>query len=431
MNNKVTELLENKLMPIAVKMNQNRYLASIRDGFLVSVPFIIFGSICVIVPNLPYLNKIIGDSGVENIGSYLGHASLITMNLTALIIAFSIAYNLGRRYEVNSLYAGFISLMSFFMITPFSLTVEGKVIDGIIPMQYMGAQGMFVAMITSILATEIFRFVIKKGWTIKMPNGVPKAVTESFSSLIPLIITLISFFIIKIVFQYTGWGNAHEFIYKVLQTPLMGLGNNLFSVLIATTFIQLFWFFGLHGTIIVYSVIDPIWMSLSQQNFDAINAGGEAVNIINKQFIEVFYNGLGGPGGIIAVTIILLFIAKSKQLKQLGKLAAPADLFNVMETVVFGLPVVMNPIVLIPFILCPLVTNIITYFSMKLGLVPIAHIAIPWTVPPILSGILATESIAGGILQLINIVVAILIWLPFVLILDKQKLELEKKQENK
>ncbi|GAA0735968.1 PTS sugar transporter subunit IIC [Clostridium oceanicum] len=423
MESKVIGLLEKKLMPIANKMNRNKFLASVKDGFLITVPIIIFGAICTIIPSLPYLNKVIGETGVDTLRGLLGHASSITMNLTALIISFSIAYNLCRRYKVDSLFGGFIGLLSFLMLIPFSTEVEGKIIEGVIPVSSLGAQGMFLAMIASIFSAIIYKTIVKKGWTIKMPEGVPEAVSRSFSSLIPMTITLAAFLLIRIGFTYTGYKDALTFIYQILQIPLMGLGNNLISTLIAVFFINLFWFFGLHGTIIVYSVLDPIWMSLSQQNFDLIASGQQATNVINKQFIETFFNGLGGPGGIFGVVLILLFICKSKQLKELGKLSAPANLFNVMETVAFGLPVVLNPTVIIPFILCPLITTTIAYFATISGLVPIATVAVPWTVPPIINGIVATGSLAGGILQIVNIAIAFIIWLPFIKSLDRQALK--------
>ena len=230
---------------------------------------------------------------------------------------------------------------------------------------------------------------------------------------------------IRFLYTLTSYKNALDFVYTVFQIPLLKMNNNIFSFIIAVILVQLFWFLGIHGNQLVGSIMYPIWGALSQENFDLVAAGKEPLNVINRQFFDIFFNGMGGPGGLLAVLIILLFFCRSQQLKSLGKLSAPADIFNVMETIAFGMPIVLNPLILIPFIITPVITTTISYFAMVSGLVPIAVNAIPWTTPPILNGILATNSLAGGILQLINIVIAFFIYLPFMRLIDKKMLEKE------
>lgn len=254
-----------------------------------------------------------------------------------------------------------------------------------------------------------------------MPEGVPEGVSKSFSSLIPITFTLTIFLLIRILFSFTTFETVQNFIFTVIQKPLTSLGSGLAATIIAVLIIQLFWFFGLHGQIIVNSIMDPIWMTLSLENLEAFNAGLERPNIVNNQFIDTFIVGMGGTGMTMAVILGIFFITKSKQLRQLGKLGGAPSIFNVNEPIIFGLPIVMNPFIIIPWLLSPVIVTIVTYFSMATGLVPVSTgVHVPWTTPIFIGGMLVTNSIAGGILQLVNLAIVVLIWIPFLAILDKQ-----------
>ena len=261
-----------------------------------------------------------------------------------------------------------------------------------------------------------------------MPQGVPDAVSRSFSSLIPITLTLTVFLIIRILFSLTPYETVQNFIYTVLQEPLTALGSGLAATIVAVILIQIFWFFGLHGQIIVNSVFDPIWYTLNNQNLEAFQHGQALPNIITKQFVDSFLVGMGGSGMTLAVVILIFIIGRSRQIKELGKLGGPAGIFNVNEPIIFGLPIIMNPLVLIPWIIAPVVVTIVTYFSMATGLVPKpAGIIVPWTTPIVLNGFLATGNAwQGGVLQLVNLLIVMAIWWPFLKVLDKNYYEKEK-----
>lgn len=430
----IMNFLDRHLMPIADKLNNNKYLTALREGFMLSLPLIIFGSIFVVISNLPYLDKILGTAGLNQLKTLLGAASNSTMSIMTLFVVFGIAHSLSKQYKVDGVYGAAVAVASFIILTPTTLQF-GKtakdVVDGVIPLDRLGAKGMFVGIIASFIAVEIYRKVIQKNWTIKMPEGVPDAVSKSFSSLIPAFITLTLFLIVRIAFTFTPWNNIHDFIYKIIQVPLMALGSGLVATLIAIFFIQLFWFFGLHGQIIVNSVLDPIWRALSLENFQAYQAGAKHLpHIVNKQFMDTFTVGMGGTGMTLAVIIGIIIFAKSRQLKELSKLAGPAGIFNVNEPVIFGLPIVLNPMILIPWILAPMVVTAFTYFVMSIGIVPVPiGVDVPWTVPIFFSGMLATGSIAGGILQLVNLLIVFIIWTPFIIMIDRQYHKEEKEAE--
>lgn len=176
--------------------------------------------------------------------------------------------------------------------------------------------------------------------------------------------------------------------------------------------------------------VSAFFLVTPPQNLEAYQAGKELPNIITKQFIETYTVGLGGTGMTIAVVFALLFVVKSRQLKELGKLAGPSAIFNVNEPITFGLPIVMNPLVFVPWLLAPIVVVIFTYIMMAVGLAPIpTGVIVPWTVPVFFSGVLATNSVMGGVLQIINCFIVFIIWLPFLKVLDRKALEMETKPQ--
>lgn len=422
--NRFMEILENILMPIAEKLNNNRYLTALRDGFMVALPLIIFGSIFVVIANFPFLDQIIGEEAFTAYQSALVPASDATLGIMGTFVIIGIGYKLTEHYGGEAIYGGVVAFAAFLILTP--QVFEG--VEGVIPTSSLGAEGMFLGIFTAFIAAELYRFFVQKNWTIKMPDGVPHAVSKSFSALIPVSLTLAAFLLVRIIFSYTPFDTVQNFVYTIIQEPLTALGSGLPATIIAVLLIQLFWFFGLHGQIIINSVFDPIWYALNDQNYQAFQAGTELPNIVTKQFIDTFLVGMGGSGMTLAVIILIFMIGRSRQIKEIGRLSAPAGIFNVNEPIIFGLPIIMNPLILIPWLVAPVVITIITYYSMAIGLVPRpAGIIVPWTTPPVLSGFLATGNAwQGAVLQIFNLLVVIAIWWPFLKLLDKNYYESEK-----
>lgn len=423
------EFLEKILLPIADKLNNNRYLTALRDGFMVALPLIIFGSIFVVIANFPFLDRLIGEEAFAAYQEALGPASAATLSIMGTFVIIGIGYNLTKNYGLEGIYGGVVAFAAFLILTP--QLVDG--VSGVIPTSSLGAEGMFVGIFTAFIAAELYRLFVQKEWTIKMPAGVPDAVSRSFSALIPITLTLSVFLIIRILFSFTPFETVQNFIYTVIQEPLTVLGSGLPATVFAVLLIQIFWFFGLHGQIIINSVFDPIWYALNDQNLTAFQAGTELPNVVTKQFIDTFLVGMGGSGMTLAVIILIFLIGRSRQLKELGKLGAPAGAFNVNEPIIFGLPIIMNPLIIIPWLLAPVVVTVITYYSMLTGIVPRpAGIIVPWTTPPLLSGFLATgNQWQGAALQLFNMFVVAAIWWPFLKILDKNYYENENKDDKK
>ncbi|MGM0523280.1 MAG: PTS cellobiose transporter subunit IIC [Bacillota bacterium] len=424
--NKFMNMLENVLLPVADKLNNNRYLTALRNGFMVALPIIIFGSIFVVLANLPFLDKLIGEDAYQAYQQALSPASQATLTIMGLFVIMGIGYKMVEQRGGEAIYGAAVSIAAFLVLTPQVLGDTANVI----PTSVLGAEGMFLGIFTAFIAAELYQLFVSKNLTIKMPQGVPSAVSRSFSALIPISLTLAIFLAIRILFGFTPYDTVQNFIYTIIQAPLTSLGSGLPATIVAVLLIQVFWFFGLHGQIIINSIFDPIWYALNDQNLEAFQAGADVLpNIVTKQFIDTFIVGIGGSGMTLAVLLAIFVVAKSRQLKDLGKLGIGSGIFNVNEPVIFGMPIIMNPLVIIPWLLAPVVVAIVTYTLMSIGFVPRpAGVIVPWTTPALLSGYLATgNKIMGTVMQLINMGIVFVIWLPFLKVIDKQYYESEQK----
>ena len=417
--NKFLDSISDKLLPVANKLASNRYLSILRDAFMLAFPLTMFGSIVVVICNLPFLN----DEMKALLNELLGSGQSATMSIMTVFVTFGIGYYLSKSYDVEGIFGGAISFASFLILTPFFVTSDSdETITNVLSLDRLGAKGMFLGMIVSFIAAEIYSRTSRKGWQIKMPDSVPPAVAKSFAALIPAILTLSIFTAINAIVTVGLNTNLHDVIYNIIQVPLVGLGSSIWATLLAIFFIQFLWFFGLHGQILVNSVMDPVWNTLMFENLEAYKAGEHLPHIITKTFMEVFTVGLGGSGMTLAVVIIMAFFLRKKQYRDVGRLALGAGIFNVNEPVIFGLPIVLNATILIPWVIAPIIVTAFNYFVMAIGIVPApTGVSVPWTVPIFFSGIIATNSLAGGLLQIVDFILVGFIWYPFLRMLDKQE----------
>ncbi|MDZ5608122.1 PTS cellobiose transporter subunit IIC [Bacillus pseudomycoides] len=431
----MVRFLEKYVMPIAGRIAQQRHLQAIRDGIILTMPFLIIGSFFLIISALPipgYNDFMEGLFG-GNWQKALGYPVSATFNIMSLIAVFGIAYRLGEQYKVDALAAGALSIVSFLLATPFQVThiipstKESVLVDGVIPAALMGSQGLFVAMIIALISTEIYRFIIQRKLIIKMPETVPPAVTRSFAALVPGFIVVTVIWILRLILENTSFGSIHNIVGQLLQAPLSVLGASLFGAVAAVIIVHVLWACGIHGAAIVGGVMSPIWLSLMDQNRIAFQVGQDVPNTITAQFFDLWIY-TGGSGATLALVVAMLLFARSQQLRSLSRLSIAPGIFNINEMVTFGMPIVLNPLLLIPFILVPVVLTIVSYFAMEWGIVARpSGAAVPWTTPIFFSGYLGTGGkISGVILQLINFAIAFLIYLPFLMMWDKQKVAEEK-----
>ncbi|MGG7159456.1 PTS sugar transporter subunit IIC [Clostridium baratii] len=412
--------LESIFIPLAEKIGKNKYLISIRDGFLLTTPLLIIGSFFLLVANFPINNwtefwaRFFG----ENWTAYMAKPTNATFDIMAILAVVGIAYSFSRELKVDKLSGAAVALVSWFILMPYKVSDGSVTLNGI-PLDWVGSKGIFIGIITAFVSVHIYAWAIKKGWIIKMPKGVPPAVTQSFAALVPSAVVLVIFFLVNSLLALTPYNNAFEFIFRFLQQPLLVLGNTLGAVLVAMGFQHFFWFFGINGGSIVGSIMQPILTPLSIENLAAFQSGAALPNVINQQFYDLFTT-FGGAGSTLSMLIAMIILCKSKRIKDLSKISFIPALFGINEPIIFGLPVVLNPTILIPFLLTPLINILISYFSMVSGLVPFTSgISIPWTTPVIVSGFLTTGW-RGALLQLILVILGVFIYMPFVKMMDKQ-----------
>lgn len=411
-----------KLNNVMAKVQTNKYLQALSNGMMALLPIMVIGSVTALLRQLnigPY-QEFIQSTGIL---TALTGVYTVTMNFMALYIVFLIGYNLADLHEEDGLLGGMISIMAFFIVTPISTFDKVKAIE----ITYLGSKGLFVGMMVALLASRIYVLVLKKKITIKMPATVPPVVSKTFSALIPAIIVAIVFMTINSLFTMTEYGNAHEALFSVLQKPLQMLGSNIWTVLILVGLMEVLWFFGIHGSNVINPILMTVFYSMDLANIDAFQAGATVLPyIITVSFIQ----NQKGPRNL-ALAMILSFKAKSKHLKTVGKIGLVPAFFGISEPLKFGLPMILNPIIAIPMILTPMVSVLLSYFAVVLDFLPRANGAtVPAGTPELLRP-LFTSGIKGVIFALFLLVVCIIIYYPFVMVFDKQKLKEEKELEEK
>ena len=428
--------LEKIMGSSAEKLGNNKVLIAIRDGFLVSTPLIIVASIFLVIANFPipgyvdFLAQFFGQGWPSKMDAIIDS----TFSVLGLLGAVGIGYAYARQLESDPIAGGAVALVCFLIITPkvhsdFVNAANGKAFNGF-ALAHLGSAGMFLAMITAIISVKIFVTIKNKGWVIKMPDGVPPAVTQSFAALIPSAFAMFFFFVVYLVFSATDYQYAHNFIYKILQAPLMGFGQSLIFEPIYQFLSTLFWFFGINGPAVTNTVFNPIHLALTAENLEAFKQGATLPNIFTGPFGD-FFGNFGGGGSTLSLVFLMVFFGKSERMKKLGRLAIVPGIFGINEMIIFGLPVVLNPLIVIPFILTPLVNTILSTIATLIGLIPYTTgAALPWTTPFFFSGWLATGSIVAGLFQIVLIIIGMGIYYPFFRVIDKQYLHEEHQAAN-
>ncbi|WP_155591724.1 PTS sugar transporter subunit IIC [Lysinibacillus cavernae] len=416
--------LEEKFVPVAARVGNQRHLVAIRDGFITIMPLTIVGSLAVLINNLPiefYQNALDAIWKHETWTQFGGNVWGATFGIISLLLAFTVAYHLTKSYDKDALSGGVIGLASYMTFGTFG--------EGGLTGLTTGTGGIFVALITALISAELFsRLSGNPKLLIKMPNGVPPAVSKSFAALLPAIITIGLFALVRTIIS-AGFDipDIIGSFYTAIQEPFMGLTNTWLAALILAFIPTFLWTLGVHGANIIEPFMQTINLPAINENVAAISAGKVAPYIVNKPFFDAFIN-MGGSGTTIALIIaIFIFARKNKQYNTVGKLSAAPGIFNINEPLLFGLPIVLNPVLFVPFILTPMINVTIAFFATKWGWVPAATVAPPWTTPPIINGFLATQSWRGAVLSIVLIVIAVCIYLPFISMANRMAKQNEQK----
>lgn len=429
---KFTSTLENYVLPIAEKISANKSLQAVMSGFMVVLPITILGAIATLLGSLqvPAYQTFITSTGLKAI---FGYVPAVTTNMLAVYVAYTIGKGLTDQlgHEKQSTTVGILTLFVFFMMIPLGVSgiaPESKEVVSIgaaLGTMYLGAPGLFSAIILGLLVPRLYVFVINRGWVIKMPDGVPPMVSNSFSGLIPAFIIAIAFAAVRYGFSLTTFGNFNAFLYNTIQSPLRSLAASPFTFMFALFMVSTLWFFGIHGGLVVMPIITALYTPLSLENLAALEVGSALPNLIVQSDWFIF-GMIGGGGATLGFCIWMAFFAKSKRYKSLGRLALPASLVGINEPITFGAPVVMNPLLYIPFAVTPLVTFTISYLLRVVGiLTPLNGTNIPTGTPVIFSAFIAGGWLHAAV-QVVLIVIGFFIYYPFAVMLDKKALAEEK-----
>ena len=424
--------LQNVLLSISAKVESNKYLGSIKEAFTMFVPFIIVGSFGSMLNIL-----VAGANGLAKWVPWLSKLSpafttinFVTISCMSLPIAFLIGYKLAEKEQVPQLESGLIGLLSYLAVCPntISTVVEGlkdPVVSSGLGSGVIGAQGLFVSMIMSILAVKLFKVLTNiDAIKIKMPDSVPTGIARSFNILIPIFIIITVFSVAGCLFNaYTG-NYINVWIYNIIQVPLQALANTTVGIVILSLVNQIFWFLGIHGGMVIEGVRGPLSAAGIAENISAVQAGGVATNILTRGFWTSFV--VVGGGGITLSLLIAIFIfSKREDHKSIAKFSLIPGICGINEPVVFGLPLVLNPIFAIPFIINSAIAALIAIGATNIGFITCGILDCPPGLPVFIAGFIS-YGFNGIIVQAIILAVTFVIWIPFVLLSNKQ-VEIENK----
>ena len=439
--------MEEHFVPIAAKIGSQKHLVAIRDAFIGIMPVTMAGSIAVLL-NV-FLRDLPTEAGMTEFVTAMapiigvnGNVWWASIAILSLAFVFSLGYNLAKAYDVNPLAGGLVTFASLIATIPqvanFTATivneagveVTGAVSGwGFFPWSYTQVTGLFTALIVGLISGMIYVTLMRKKVTIKLPDSVPPAVSGAFAAIIPGVVAIyVAAIASYLVVRFAGMP-INDLINKYIQEPLLNLSQGLGSVILISILVQLFWFFGLHGTNVLAPILDGVYKPALLANLTAYEtAVAEGTEVI---FPFIWTRGsfdafawMGGAGCSLALIVALFLFSKREDQRTVAKLAAPMGVFNINEPVVFGLPLVLNPIYIIPFICVPTILIIIAFFATTMGLVPPVFVEVAWVMPPVIYAFLATGgSFAAALLAIVNFTIGVILWAPFVKIANKVGVE--------
>lgn len=422
--------MERILVPIAIKLNSQIHISAIRDAFILSFPIVMASSLIVLInfavlspdgfiASLLHLGTIFPNlAEAQNIFSPVMNGSV---NVMSIMIAFLIARNIAISYQQDDLLCGLTAIGAFFVVyTPYSV-FEGQ---SYMTTQYLGPQGLFVAIIVAMLTSEIFcRLSRNPKITITMPDAVPPAVARSFKVLIPIFFVMIFFSVLNYLLTKISPNGLNELIYTLIQAPLKDMGTNIVAVLILGLVANFLWVLGIHGPNTVAAIRETIFSEANLENLSFAATNGTtwgAPYPITWGGINDAFANYGGSGMTLGLLLAIFIASRRADYRDLAKMAFIPGLFNINEPVIFGLPIVLNPIMVIPFITVPFVNSLVGYFFITMEIIPPIAYAVPWTTPGPLIAFFGT----GGnwlalVVGFLCLAISTLIYLPFVIASNK------------
>lgn len=430
---KIMDYMERKVMPIANKIGNQVHIRAISAGMVSLVGIIILASIATLVQNLQvesYQNFITNTEAGQVIWNITQNIWWGCLAMYGLFVCATVGQSLWKNYGHNGLDGLCVALASYFVLIPWMAQVpNGKEASikafGFINYTNFSADSLFACMIIALASVEILhRLSNVKAFKIKMPDVVPTAVSDSFSKLIPTMLTVIIFAVISyLIMRFADGKSFNQLITIAITKPLQGFSDNLITAIVAPFVVSFLWFFGIHGSNIMGPILAAVLAPLGMSNIEMYAQGvtdWSQYNVLTYQFISSFVN-MGGAACTIAL-IVAMFITNRRRHKVLLSLAGPTGAFNINEPIIFGFPIVLNPYLFIPFVIGPSIISAISYLAIKFQLVHPVVASVPWTTPPILNGFLATGMHwTGAALSVVNIVVVVLLYIPFLKLIERNE----------
>lgn len=438
------DFVNKHILPPVMKFVNTKAIRALRDGMLLSLPFIMVGSLFLLLASFPVpsVAQWMDQTGLTHFWNQAYNASF---GIVAVFAVVGIAYTWAKNDKVDPLPAGMTAFVGFLIImNPTTAVMDGSktiissakapsLLSGFIDRTWLGGQGMIAAIIIGMITGWIYSWFVKNKITIKLPDQVPPAVAGSFVALIPAAVLTSLWLAVYAFFDKVAGTTLTEWIYHTIQTPLQGLSDSFGGILIMTLLVPFFWFFGVHGSTLVGGIVGPILSANALQNaaifkkygyVDAAHGGHIVIQGLFDQFSTVT-----GAGMTIGLVVFMTFFAKSQQMKGIGKLALVPGIFNINEPVLFGVPLVLNPLLAVPFFIMPPLSAGSTYLLIKAGILPYLNgVQVPWTTPPVISGFLI-----GGwkvaIWQAIILIISFFLYLPFARKYDNMLYEQEQSKK--
>lgn len=427
--NTFINIMDKYFTPVASRIGGQRHMVVVRDSFATAMPLILAGSVAVLLNNfwgaLDGIFKVELSAAVRGAIPWFFEINGIvwwgSFAILSIFIVIAIAYRLALSYGEDGISAAVIALAAYFVHLPQMSVINGEGAWGWIAVGNFGPTNLFAAMIVGIVSTEIYVRLVKKNIVIRMPDSVPPAVSRGFVAFVPALVVIYSMAVVSLLLSKASFtvgtteiNNLLTLINGFVQAPFMQLGQSVFTVLIISFFIPLFWFFGLHGANIVAPIINSVYLPAVLENAEAIQNGIAAPNVWTSVSWDAYVH-LGGSGATLALILAIILFSRREDYRAVGKVGLAPGIFMINEPVIFGLPIVLNPILFIPFLLNPVVLTAVAYTVTSIGLVPPTSIIIPWTTPPVIGAFLATNgSFAAALLAMFNFTLAFVMYIPFI-----------------
>lgn len=419
---KFATFMDDVVLPTVTKLSENKVVRSIQAGAMSTMPLTLGVSLLAIVVNLPIQawSTWLSETGIAG---HMNATIKVTMEISALYMTFMIGFFNAQERKRNGLTGGIMALGAFLILMPHTIPYEGGVASGL-NFDYLGSSGIFTGMIVAILISGAYVFLDKKGWVIKLPQSIPPMVAQSLSPTFIAIMIFTTTFLVRVGLAATSYEHLFNLINTVLGAPLVSLGTSIPSAFIFYTVMNLMWFFGIHP-MTALSVYLPVLMTAGVTNLNAYMAN-QAMPFLAFTAVGM-YSQVGGTGNTFGLALMMPFIAKSERYKALSKIALAPGIFNINEPFIFGLPIMLNPLFLVPLVATPIVNGLIGLAAFNLGVYNTLNptISLPWIMPIFVSQFF-TIGIKGALTAIVVIVVDALIYLPFFRKADRIALEEER-----